>query len=85
MLFRSLGWAYFKLDQFDRAESSLRRASGLLPTNSTVQDHWGDLLSALGRYREAIAAWELALAGDGDGTDRGTIEGKIKAAHTRVK
>lgn len=81
----SLGWAYFKLAQLDRAESSLRRASELLPTNSTVQDHWGDLLFALGRYGEAIAAWELALAGDGDGTDRGTIEGKIKGARTRVK
>lgn len=81
----SLGWAYFKLDQLDRAESNLRRASELLHDNSTVQDHWGDLLFKLGRFREAIAAWELALGGDGEGTEPGVIQGKIKSARSKLK
>ena len=41
----SLGWVYFKLEQFDLAEAPLSQASQALTTNSVVQDHWGDLLA----------------------------------------
>ena len=44
----SLGWAYFKLNRFDLAESPLRAAGDQLQTNSVVQDHLGDLLNRLG-------------------------------------
>jgi tetratricopeptide (TPR) repeat protein len=81
----SLGWAYYKLDALDRAEPPLRRASDELPRNSVVQDHWGDLLFKLGRYDEAIAAWERSLAGDGDSIERATIEGKIRTARGKSK
>lgn len=81
----SLGWAYYQLDQLDRAEPNLRRASEMLRTNSTVQDHWGDLLFKLGRFQEAITAWELALSGDGEGTEPPLIQTKIKSARSRLK
>jgi tetratricopeptide (TPR) repeat protein len=81
----SLGWVYFKLDDLGRAEPPLRRASQALPRNSVVQDHWGDLLFKLGRYAEAIAAWEQSLAGDGESIERATIETKIRAARGRAK
>jgi tetratricopeptide (TPR) repeat protein len=80
----SLGWAYFKMNRLDLAEEPLRRASTELQTNSVVQDHWGDLLFKLGRYHEAIAAWERALAGDGDSIDKTAIDRKIKAARTKA-
>jgi tetratricopeptide (TPR) repeat protein len=81
----SLGWAYYKLDALDRAEPPLRRASQELPKNSVVQDHWGDLLYKLGRFAEAIAAWEQALSGDGESIERATIETKIRTARDKAK
>ena len=80
----SLGWAYFKLNQFALAEPHLQQASDQLRSNSVVQDHLGDLMYELLRYREAIAAWERALAGDGEEINPATIEGKIRDASARV-
>ncbi|MEE2638699.1 MAG: tetratricopeptide repeat protein, partial [Acidobacteriota bacterium] len=81
----SLGWAYFKQDEFELAETPLRAASDQLPRNSVVQDHMGDLLFRLGRYSEAIGAWERALAGDGDGLDLTMVEGKIRDVKARLE
>mgnify|MGYP001211363173 CR=1 FL=1 len=81
----SLGWAYFKQDRLELAESPLREASDQLQSNSVVQDHMGDLLFRLERYEEAISAWDRALAGDGDGLDLSTVEAKIRDARTRLE
>ena len=81
----SLGWAYFKGDQLELAESPLREASDQLQSNSVVQDHMGDLLFRLERYAEAISAWERALAGDGDGLDLSGVEAKIRDARARLE
>ena len=81
----SLGWAYFKLNRFDLAESPLRAAGDQLRTNSVVQDHLGDLLDRLGQYTEAIEAWKRALSGDGDAIDPDEIERKIDVAERQIK
>ena len=76
----SLGWAYFKLNRLDLAEAHLQEASDQLTSNSVVQDHLGDLMYTLGRYREAIVAWERALSGNGEEIEPATIERKIRDA-----
>jgi predicted Zn-dependent protease len=81
----SLGWAYFKSDRLDLAEQNLHRAADQLKGNSVVQDHYGDLLFKLGRYDEAIAAWNRALTGDGDSVERGDIDKKIRSAKQKTK
>ena len=81
----SLGWAYFKLNQLALAEPQLRKAATNLATNSVIQDHFGDTLFKLGRYDEAVEAWQRALAGDGDSIERPTLERKIKSALDRTK
>lgn len=81
----SLGWAYFKLRRFDLAEPPLRRASEALPTNSVVQAHWGELLFELGRYEEAVAAWQRALAGDREDLDPEEVRRKIERARDRLR
>lgn len=81
----SLGWAYFKLDRLDLAEVLLQQASDQMVWNSVIQDHLGDLLVRLGRYTDAIAAWERALAGDGDEVERSTIERKIGDAKRHLE
>jgi tetratricopeptide (TPR) repeat protein len=79
----SLGWALFKQGRVKEAEEPLRRAAATLRSNSVVQDHFGDVLAALGRFDEAATAWTQALAGDGDSIDRAGIERKIKDAQER--
>jgi tetratricopeptide (TPR) repeat protein len=80
----SLGWAYFKSGKFDLAEEFLKRAADQLLTNSVVQDHYGDVLARLGRHDQAIAAWNRALAGDGDSIDRGEVDRKIRASRGKL-
>jgi len=80
----SIGWAYFKDGKIDLALENMKRAADQLPLNSVVQDHYGDVLSRSGRVDEAIAAWNKALAGDGDSIERSDIEKKIRAAQQKL-
>src|SRR3954468_6171147 len=80
----SLGWAYFKSDKLDLAETNLKRAADALKTNSVIQEHYGQVLFKLGRYDEAIVAWTRALAGDGDSIDKADVDKKIKAAKQKL-
>ena len=58
----SLGWAYFRLGEIDRAEKYLTEAARLDPFDATVQEHLGDLLRARGDKAKAAAAYRQALA-----------------------
>ncbi len=80
----SLGWAYYKSGKLDLAEEPLRRAADRMQTNSVIQDHYGDLLLKLGRYDEAISAWNRALSGQGNAIDRDDIDKKIKSARQKL-
>lgn len=81
----SLGWTYYQMKQFDRAKIHLARAAEQLPSNSVVQDHFGDVLAALGRRDEAIAAWTRALEGDRESVEVAAIEGKIRRARSQAE
>ena len=74
----SLGWAYYRQGRYRQAEPLLRRAAEQLPTNSVVQEHFGDVLAALGRRDEAVGAWKRALAGDREAVDVDAIGAKIR-------
>jgi tetratricopeptide (TPR) repeat protein len=80
----SLGWAYFKAGKFDLAEENLRRAAEQLKVNSVIQEHYGQLLFKVGRFEEAIAAWNRALDGDGASIDRADIDKKIRDARQKL-
>jgi tetratricopeptide (TPR) repeat protein len=58
----SLGWAYFKLSEYELAEENLRQAVERDQTDPTVHDHLGDLYEKTGRIRLAAAQWEISLA-----------------------
>jgi tetratricopeptide (TPR) repeat protein len=72
----SLGWAYYRMGEFDNARAPLERAAKQLPRVSVINDHLGDLYLQLKRYAEAVAAYDRALSGDRDGIDAGAIEKK---------
>ncbi|HYM24412.1 MAG TPA: tetratricopeptide repeat protein [Vicinamibacterales bacterium] len=80
----SLGWAYFKKDNLDLAEQNLRQAADQLRKNSVIQEHYGEVLFKLGRYDDAIAAWNRALSGDGEDINRADIDRKIKTARQKL-
>ncbi|MCM3879476.1 MAG: tetratricopeptide repeat protein [Vicinamibacterales bacterium] len=80
----SLGWAYYKQGQYDRAEPPLREAAEKLPTVSVIQSHLGDALLKRGLYQDAIDAWQRAIDGDGDAVSRSELDDKIKSARQRL-
>ena len=81
----SLGWAYVKQGNLADADQPLTDAAAQLPGNSVVQDHLGELRFRQQRYADAVAAWERALAGDGESIDRAAIEKKLRDARGRIK
>jgi tetratricopeptide (TPR) repeat protein len=79
----TLGWALFRAGRVNEALPPLGRAADTLAGSSVIQDHHGDALARAGRTAEAVAAWERALAGDGEQIDRAAVEKKIKDARAR--
>jgi tetratricopeptide (TPR) repeat protein len=79
----SLGWAHFKRGELADAQKHLAQAAEALPTNSVIQDHYGDVLVRVGKPADAVAAWTRALQGDGEDIDKAAIEKKIQSARTR--
>jgi tetratricopeptide (TPR) repeat protein len=76
----SLGWAWFRKGDAAKARPYLEKAAAQLPRNSVVQDHWGDVLYALKQRDAAMAAWQKAIAGDGEQVDLEAIKRKLTEA-----
>jgi tetratricopeptide (TPR) repeat protein len=57
----SVGWAYYRLGQFDTAVEWLERAIEQKGDDATVVEHLGDVYWHVGRHREARFQWERAL------------------------
>ena len=58
---RLVGWAYYRLGQFDKAVEWLERAIEQKGDDATVIEHLGDAYWHVGRRREARFQWERAL------------------------
>ena len=81
----SLGWAYYKRGELNDAVRYLAQAAAKLPDNSEVQDHLGDAHAKRGSMQDAISAWTKALAGDGQGIQKGDVEKKIADAKVKIQ
>jgi len=57
----SIGWAYYLIDDYVKAEKFLKRAVELMPEDPTVNDHYGDILWKLDRKIQARYFWESVL------------------------
>ncbi|CAN5696046.1 tetratricopeptide repeat protein [soil metagenome] len=57
----SVGWAYYRLGQFEKAVEWLERASEQKGDDATVVEHLGDAYWHVGRRREARFQWNRAL------------------------
>ena len=57
----SIGWAYYLVDEYDKAENFLKRAVELMPHDPIVNDHYGDILWQLDRKIQARYFWQAVL------------------------
>jgi Flp pilus assembly protein TadD len=57
----SLGWAYYRMGNYELAEENLRRASEKIGSDPTVQAHLGDLYQKTGHLKLATTHWQRAI------------------------
>ena len=58
----SIGWAYFLINDYLKAEQYLKRAVELMPEDPIINDHYGDILWKLDRKIQARYFWKNVLA-----------------------
>lgn len=73
----SLGWAYYKLGDYELAVETLERAVELTPNNPEIHDHLGDAYWRTGRRIEAGFQWNHALIFDPTDEQRARIAEKL--------
>ncbi len=74
----SLGWAYFRIGNYDEAAKNLERAVELKPEDPTINDHLGDAYWRVGRLLEAHFQWSHAKDLKPEPEDLPKIEAKLK-------
>ncbi len=74
----SLGWAYYRIGNFEEAAKHLERAVELKPDDPTINDHLGDVYWKTGRQLEAQFQWQHATALKPEPDELKKIEDKLK-------
>lgn len=75
----SLGWVYYRLEDYEKAVDSLERAVELQPGDPVINDHLGDAYWRVGREREASFQWRRALTLDPEDDVIATIRQKLNS------
>lgn len=73
----SLGWAYYRLGDYQKATKHLERAVELRPDDPVINDHLGDAYWRVGRRLEARYQWSQALTLDPEPEDKEEIKLKL--------
>ena len=73
-----LGWAYYRINNYDEAVKNFERAIELKPEDPTINDHLGDAYWRVGRVLEAKFQWAHARDLKPDPEDLPKIEAKLK-------
>ena len=74
----SIGWAYYLINDYVKAENFLKRAVELMPEDPIVNDHYGDILWKLDRKIQARYFWKNVLNLDEtEDTMKETIKNKL--------
>jgi tetratricopeptide (TPR) repeat protein len=74
----SLGWALYRVGDYEGAVKQLERAVELLPHDPTINDHLGDAYWRVGRRHEARFQWQRALSLEPETDLIEVIEGKLR-------
>jgi tetratricopeptide (TPR) repeat protein len=75
----SLGWAYYRTGQYDRAVDALERAIRDVPGDPTINEHLGDAYWQVGRKLEARFRWRAALDSEPTDEQRARLSSKLEA------
>ena len=57
----SIGWAYYLIGDYVKAEELLKKAVQIMPTDPIVNDHYADILWKLGKKIQANYFWKNVL------------------------
>lgn len=74
----SLGWAQYRLGNYQEASDALERAIELKPEDPVINDHLGDVYWKVGRELEARFQWRHARDNNPEPDDLARIEEKLK-------
>jgi tetratricopeptide (TPR) repeat protein len=74
----SLGWAYYRIGNYEDAVKNLERAIDLKPEDPTINDHLGDAYWRIGRTLEAKFQWAHARDLKPEPEELPKIEAKIE-------
>jgi tetratricopeptide (TPR) repeat protein len=74
----SLGWAYYRIGDYDNAVKNLERAIELKPEDPTINDHLGDAYWRVGRTLEARFQWQHAKDLKPEPEELPKIEAKLR-------
>jgi tetratricopeptide (TPR) repeat protein len=75
----SLGWAYYRIGNYEAAVKNLERAIDLKPEDPTINDHLGDAYWRVGRTLEAKFQWAHARDLKPEPEELPKIEAKIES------
>lgn len=73
----SLGWAYYRLGDFEKAVKHLEQAVELRPEDPVINDHLGDAYWKVNRVLEAKFQWTQALTLEPEPEDEKEIRKKL--------
>ncbi|MEM8826565.1 MAG: tetratricopeptide repeat protein, partial [Pseudomonadota bacterium] len=81
----SLGWAQYRLGDYDTAVDTLEQAVSSVPDDATINDHLGDAYWQVGRRIEARFRWRAALDAEPSDEQRMEIVQKLDYGLDRVE
>ncbi len=72
----TIGWIYFKLGDYEKAEKYVKKALELDENNATLLDHLGDIYEKMNNKDKAVEMWKAAYELDSTKTEiKNKIEG----------
>ena len=74
----SLGWAYYRMGEYEKAVMELEKAVSLVPNDPIINDHLGDAMWRAGYKNEALFQWKRALIYKPDSELKEKIKFKLK-------
>jgi Tfp pilus assembly protein PilF len=87
----SLGWAYFRMGNYEMAEDNLRKAVERTGNDPTVHDHLGDLYQKTGRlklaatqYERSLAEWNKTIAVEQEPDEIAKVQKKLDSAKVKL-
>ncbi len=81
----SLGWAYFKLNDLQKAEKYLMQAVELEKKDPVIHDHLGDVYLKAGNLEKAQEFWKRSLANGGEPEEVQKIRAKLDKVQEAIR